>query len=227
MKTQKLDSKIFHIVKNIRIAVLVMGTAILLFACNNNEIQKMQAFQSTDDLPILEANNFETMFTDSGQVRFSLKTKKLLRFANEGKAYHEFPVGVQIIKYDEQQNIISSITADYAKEFIKEEKWEAKNNVVVTNANGDSLKTEHLIWEQKAEKIHTEEFVKIISDSRVITGVGLTSDQNMMNWKIKNPKGTLYIDVKEKEPRTSQSEQNTNSPIQKNTKAAPEPIKFK
>lgn len=228
MKVQQLDSNIFLLIKNIRIAVLVLGTAILVFACNDNEIDKIQAFVSPENLPVLEAKNFETIQTDSGQVRFSMKTPKLLRFEDEGKFYHEFPEGIQLIKYDAQKNIISSIRADYAKEFIKEGKWEAKNNVIVLNADGDSLKTEHLIWEEKAEKIHTKEFVKIIRDNQIITGIGLTSDQNMTNWKIRNPKGTIDVDVKEQNQNTDQTGGQAK-PLNKKEvdQSSPQPIKFK
>ena len=194
MKILKLDSKIYQYIKNSCIAVLLTGTAILLFACEN-DIAKIKAFSSPEDLPVLEARNFETLYTDSGQVRFLLKTVELLRYENDGKTYVEFPQGMELIKYDNDKNIISSLTADYAKQFVKEQKWEAKNNVVVTNQNGDTLKTDHLIWEEKTEKIYTEEFVEIIRPDQSITGIGFTSDQSMQNWKIKNPSGTIYLDV--------------------------------
>lgn len=207
MKVQQLDSKFFLLIKNIRIAVLILGTAILFYACKDNNIEKIQAFLSPEELPTQEAINFETLSTDSGQIRFLMKAPKLLKFENEGKSYLEFPEGVEIIKYDEHKKIISSLKANYAKQFEKEAKWEAKNNVIVTNAQGDSLKTEHLIWETKTEKIYTDEYVKIIRDNQAITGVGLVSDQNMQNWKIKNPKGTLYIDVETKnEPQPTSNE---------------------
>ncbi len=178
-----------------------MGTAIVLSSCEN-DLEKIKAFASPEDLPVVEATNFETLYTDSGEVRFFLKAPKLLQFEVDGKSYVEFPQGIELIKYDENQNIISSITADYAKNFEKEKKWEAKNNVVATNALGDTLKTEHLIWEEKEEKIYTEEFVRIIRRDQVITGIGFESDQSMINWKIKNPKGTIYFDV-ENSPQTS------------------------
>ena len=194
MKTQKSGSKTFQFIKNICIAVLFTGAAILFYACEN-DIEKIKAFGSPDNLPILEALNFETLFTDSGQVRFSLKTPKLLRFENEGKEYLEFPEGIELVKYDANKKIISSITSDYAKQFVKEQMWEAKNNVVATNAQGDTLKTEHLIWEEKTEKIYTEEFVEIIRSDAIYTGVGLTSDQSLLNWRIKKLKGIVYITV--------------------------------
>lgn len=229
MKTQKFGSKTVHRIKKISIAVLSVGAAILFYACESNNLSEIKAISAPNELPVMEATDFETTYTDSGVVRFTLKTPKLLRFENDGKTYSEFPLGVEIKQYDAEQNIVSSISADYAKEFIKEEKWEGKNNVVVTNVEGDSLKTEYLIWDRKNEKIHTDEFVKIISEDKIITGVGLVSDQNMKNWKIKNPKGEIYVSVNEKpastrdttpgnmdiqEPRISPEARDTNKVIQ-------------
>ncbi len=209
MKLQQLDSKIFRYIKLFGIAALVTGAAILFYGCENN-LEQIKAFYSTENLPILEAKNFETLVTDSGEVRYFLKAPKLLQFEDEGRNYIEFPEGMELIKFDENKNIISSITADYAKQFVSEDKWEAKNNVVATNAQGDTLKTEHLIWEEKKEIIYTEEFVKIIRTDQIITGIGFTSDQKLQNWKIKNPKGTIYVSVNNEKQQTDMTEPQPN-----------------
>jgi LPS export ABC transporter protein LptC len=217
MKQQLLGSNIKFYIRIFSIAALLSGAAILFYSCENN-IEQIKAFYSTENLPILEARNFETLFTDSGQVRYSLKTPKLLRFEDEGRNYIEFPEGMQLVKFDENKNIISSITADYAKQFIAEDKWEAKNNVIATNAQGDTLKTEHLIWEEKKEIIYTEEFVKIIRADQIITGIGFTSDQKLQNWKIKNPKGTIYVSVNKE---GGQNELPVNEPEENINTASP------
>lgn len=197
MKAQKLGSNTIQRIKQISIAVLFSGTAILFYACENNNLEEIKAISAPNELPVMEAENFETTYTDSGIVRFTLKAPKLLRFENDGKTFSEFPVGVEIKQFDAEKNIVSSITADYAKEFLKEEKWEAKNNVIVTNAEGDTLKTDYLIWDRKNGKIFTEEFVKIISEDKVITGTGLVSDQEMKDWEIKKPQGDVWVTVNE------------------------------
>lgn len=197
MKQQQQGFKTKIVSKFKGFAALLAGAAFLFFGCEKNNIEKIQAFSAPENLPQQEATNFETLFTDSGEVRFYLKAPKLLRFETDGQAYVEFPEGIELIKYDSEQKIISSITAEYAKQYEKEDKWEAKNNVVATNVNGDTLKTEHLIWEEKNEKIYSEEYVKIIRPDQIITGIGFQSDQSLENWKIKNPKGTIYVDVNE------------------------------
>ena len=62
---------------------------------------------------------------------------------------------------------------------------------------GDTLKTEHLIWEEKTEQIYTEEYVEIIRPDGIYTGIGLTSDESLNNWKIKKLKGIIYVTVNE------------------------------
>ncbi len=178
----------------LRIAALVTGTAILLFSCEDN-LEQIKAFATPEELPVVEAINFKTLMTDSGNVVFQLKAPKLLQFNTENRSYAEFPLGLEMIKYDEYNRVISSITADYARQFEKEKRWEAKNNVIATNAQGDTLKTELLIWDEKEGSIYTEAFVRIIRPDQIITGIGFHSDQSMQNWRIKNPKGTIYINV--------------------------------
>ena len=195
MKQQQSGFNINQYIRIFSIAALLSGAAILFYGCENN-IEQIKDFYINENLPILEAKNFETLFTDSGKVQYSLKAPKLLQFQDEGRDYIEFPEGMQMIKFDENKNIISSITANYAKQFVAEDKWEAKNKVIATNAQGDTLKTEHLIWEEKKDLIYTKEFVTIISADKIITGTGLTSDQLLQNWKITNPKGTFYVSIK-------------------------------
>ena len=77
-------------------------------------------------------------------------------------------------------------------------------------------------------KIYTEEFVKIIRENQTITGLGLTSDQNMANWKIKNVKGILYVDVKEQNQKTEKPGSKI-TPVEKDEEkeSSPNTIKFK
>jgi len=200
MKQQRSGSNSGKYIRTLGIAALFTGAAILFYSCENN-IEQIKAFYTTENLPVLEAINFETLLTDSGKINYWLKAPKLLRFEDEGRNYIEFPEGMKLVKFDNNKNIISSITANYAKQFVAEDKWEAKNNVIATNAQGDTLKTEHLTWEEKKEIIYTEDFVKIIRTDQIITGIGFTSDQKLQNWKIKNPKGTIYISAqKENQP---------------------------
>ena len=146
----------------------------------------------------MEAEDFQMIYSDSSVVRFKLITPKMIRYdQEEEEPMTEFPEGVEIEKFDKDMQVVSRITSNYAQYFDKQKKWIAKNNVIVVNQDGDSLKTEELIWEEGKEKIYSDQFVKIIRKDQIINGIGFESDQNMSNWEIKEVKGTLYMDVEE------------------------------
>lgn len=180
----------------ISIAILLGGIAVLLFSCAN-KIEKIKEFSLGDKMPGMEAEQFEMIHSDSTVIRFKLITPRLLNYDQEKEPFMEFPEGVQIEKFDEKMQIVSVVTSDYAIYYTNEKKWTAKNNVVVINQEGDSLKTEELIWEEAKGKIYSEQFVKIIRKDQIINGVGFESDQDMSNWQIKKVRGTLYLDVAE------------------------------
>jgi LPS export ABC transporter protein LptC len=207
------------------IAALFTGAAILFLGCKKNNIEEIKAITSVETLPMQEARNFKSLFTDSGKVRFSIKAPLLLRFENDGRDYIEFPNGLELVKFDQNNKVISSITANYARQYVAEQKWEAKNNVIATNANGDTLKTEVLYWEEKEKKIYTNEFVRIIRADQNFTGTGMTADQNMLNWKITNPKGILYVNMNnQSQPSDSVKMQNQNNKT--NSEPLKRPLQF-
>ncbi len=180
------------------IASLLSGLVVLLFSCES-DIQKVKEFADIQNQPSIVAENFEGIFSDSTIIRYKLNTPRLIYHEDATPPHIEYPTGVHIEKYDARMNIIASISSNYAKFFTEEERWEAKNNVVAVNANGDTLKTEQLLWDEKKGKIYSDEFVKIIRADQIMTGIGLEANQDFSNWKIKNPKGTIYVEVQEGE----------------------------
>lgn len=181
-----------HHFRSYKIAALVTGAALLFYGCVN-DIEKIKAFSSSEILPVLHAENFETTYSDSGMVRFFLKTPELKRFENEGASFVEFPRGILLVKYNDRMEMISSISARYARQFEKEKRWEAKNDVVAINSLGDTMKTEHLVWDEQEKRIYNNEYVQVIRPDQIIFGEGFESDASLQNWRIRNPRGTIYV----------------------------------
>lgn len=185
-------------VRRISVRLLLLFSMFLAVACEN-EIAQIKIFSSTENLPSVTAEGFEMLYSDSTVIRFKLQTPEFIRHDNnnEKDPYTEFPKGVKIEKYDLNMNIVSSITAQYAKNFDSDDRWEAKNNVIAVNLKGDSLKTEYLVWDTRKEKIYSDQFVKIIRNNQIITGIGFESNQDFSFYHIKNPKGHMYVNVDE------------------------------
>jgi len=184
----------FHLIQRFNTVLVIVLLALMFVSCEN-EVAKIKTITSTEELPSVTANGYEMLFSDSSVIRFKMQTPELIRHDVEKDPYTEFPVGVKIEKYDANMKIVSSITCNYAKNFDADQRWEAKNNVIAINLNGDTLKTEYLVWDTKKQKIFSDQFVKFIRTDKTITGIGFESNQDFTDYKIKDIKGILYVDV--------------------------------
>lgn len=167
---------------------------LMIVSCEN-EISKINTVAKDEDLPAITAEGFEMLISDSSVIRSKLQTPLFIKHNDEKNPYIEFPKGVNIEKYDANMNVVSRITAQYAKNFPADDRWEAKNNVVAVNAKGDTLKTEYLVWDVAKKKIYSDQFVKIIQKDQVYTGIGFESNPDFSSYHIKNLKGNLYVNV--------------------------------
>lgn len=174
--------------------LLIALLALLMVSCEN-EISKVKTIVSTEEPPAITAEGFEMLASDSSVIRFKLQTPQLIYHKDEKDPYYEFPKGVKIVEYDAKMKIVSSLTAQYAKNFTGENRWEAKNNVIAVNLKGDTLKTEYLVWDTAKKKIYSDQFVKIIQKDQVYTGIGFESNQDFSSYHIKNLKGNMYVNV--------------------------------
>jgi len=186
--------KILHGCKLI-LFILWIASVTLLFSCSSKVSSDIPKDLFTNKkIPSVEAFNFETFYTDSGVVRYFLKTPRLLIFDQEKSPYKEFPEGFHLQQFDMNKKIISELSANYGKNFELEQKWLATGNVVMVNNKGDTLRSEELIYLIKEDKIYSEKFVNIKKGDQDITGSGgFESDSQMKKWAFKKTTGHIYV----------------------------------
>ena len=180
----------------IKLGTLSFVLCAMLASCEN-DIEKVKNLANSENLPAITAHGYEVLISDSTVIKQKLQTPEMIIHQNQKEPYTEFPQGVAITQYDGQMNVISYITSQYAKYFESEKRWEAKNNVIAVNLNGDTLKTEFLIWDEKKGKIYSDQFVKIIQKDQITTGTSFESNQDFTEYSFKNLKGQIYVDVQE------------------------------
>ena len=70
----------------------------------------------------------------------------------------------------------------------------AFENVHIQNLKGEQFDTELLYWDQRAQRIYSDEFIRIEQPDRIITGHGFESNQQMTVYTIRKPEGIFYVD---------------------------------
>jgi len=178
------------------IFVIGLWIMLVLLSCSSKVASDLPSeLISNKKTPSIEAFDFQTTYSDSGVVRYFLKTPKLLIFSQEKSPYKEFPEGFHLQQFNESKKIISELSANYGKNLEHEQKWIATGNVVMVNDKGDTLRTEELIYLIKEDRIFSEKFVSIKKGDQDITGTGgFESDSQMRKWAFKKTKGHIYVD---------------------------------
>lgn len=182
------DLKILSILKKCIIPV-VFATGIS--ACENN-LEEVDELTKEENYPLSSADEVEVLYSEVGEVKVKVIAKKLDRYQGE-EPYMEMPEGVELLFFDSAMNVSSRLTANYAIHRIKENKMEAKDDVVVVNKKGEQLNTEHLIWDETERKIYSNEFVKITTPDEILMGEGFESNEDFTKYKIKNISATIDI----------------------------------
>ncbi|MCD8071612.1 MAG: LPS export ABC transporter periplasmic protein LptC [Alistipes sp.] len=188
-----MESRHRQITKYIRSALLVAGSAFYICGCRSTPVDDGE---TSEGLMTQEAFNLVRIESENGKLsnRFETPLMEVYEYARE--PYREFRKGIDITTYSsETGEVESTLVADYAIEFINQQLWEAKGNVVATNAKGHILETQQLFWNQRTGRIYSNIDTKITQGSDIIIGVGFESDEQFRDWEFRRPRGTVDVDV--------------------------------
>lgn len=175
---------------------MVMLFSLLFTACQKEKQEVINIPFDKEHTPTMRATNVATLISDSGIIRYGLKTKEWLVFDKAKEPFWKFPKGAYVEKFDTLHHIEASIEADTAYYWSKKEFWKLIGNVKVRSLKGEQFDTELLYWDQKKKTIYSDSFIKIEQHDKVITGIGFKSNQDMTDYKIFESKGIFPIEEK-------------------------------
>lgn len=181
-----------HTIKNLVTAIVVT----LFFSCQNdfNEVQKVGVLQNQ---PIGEAENIDLKYTEYKDSTVSLlanlRSPKMLDYSNRDFAFSEFPEGIELKVYDENNNK-TTITSKYAIYYAETGIIDLRDRVVVATHDKDSLFTNQLYYNEKLEWVFTNEPWLFKRSVGPLHGIGLDSDKSFTNIEMLEMGGDFELD---------------------------------
>lgn len=167
---------------------------ILLMISCKNDIEKINVItQNKSALPVETGENVFINYTDSGIVRAKVYAPVLKRFASDERNETEMPKGITVYFMSKKKKVESFLKARYAVRYDRERKMVAKNDVVLVNIKGDTLRTELLTWDENKNIIYSDKYVRITTPDEIITGTGFESNAEFTRYKIKHISGTFDL----------------------------------
>ncbi|MBA9075992.1 MULTISPECIES: LPS export ABC transporter periplasmic protein LptC [Rufibacter] len=140
--------------------------------------------------PVSETYNQVTIYSDSAQIKLKM-TAPLQQDLENGDIL--YPKGLYITFY-ENGVPTSMVTSKYGKYDKLKDQYFVRNDVVVKNiVKNEQLNTEELYWNRQKRNIFTDKFVRITSAEEVVTGVGLTANEDFSNYKLDKFSGSFTL----------------------------------
>ncbi|WP_338732789.1 LPS export ABC transporter periplasmic protein LptC [Mangrovimonas cancribranchiae] len=164
----------------------------MFFSCKNN-FEEVKKIGVSENEPIGIAENINLKYTDSGRVTANLRSPKMLDFTNREFAYNEFPEGITLYLFDEQ-NQKSTVISDYAIVYDKTGLVDMQGNVVLASATNDTLYADQLYYDQNKEWLFTNQAVTFKTGRDRINGTGFDSDVKFKQAQVLEIDGIITLD---------------------------------
>lgn len=173
-------------------AVVVM---LLLFmaSCGKETKEVVEVAFDPENTYTMKSTDVTSLISDSGITRYRMNAKEWLVFGKAKEPYYYCPEGVYVEKFDSLFNVQASVKADTAYYWDKKGLCKLIGNVCVVSQDGRKLNTTILFFDQKADRIHTDEYFELEIGEKIMTGIGFTSKQDLSKYKIYNSQGTFLV----------------------------------
>lgn len=189
---------------------ILLATVVSLPACQPNKPEQIKELTNREELPSLTLKELTSTITDSGKVKYRFITPEMQQFDQRKEPTIEFPKGLHLYIFNQMEEIDAQIKCNEAIYYQDDDLWELRNDVEAVNTNAEIINTELLFWDANNKTIYSDQFIKITTDTEIITGHGFESDERLENYKIKNISGILQIE--EAQLNSEQPENETPNP---------------
>lgn len=199
------------------VALLIMGSAILLFSCKSKQATSEE---SLDAIKTEESENLTIIMSENGRKSYLFKTPLLEGYTLGRDPYREFRKGISITTYqdDSLTSVNAVLVANYAIYYENRKLWEAKGDVVITKHDGTRLYTQQLFWNSITKRIYSNVDTKLVTDTDEVVGEGFESDEDMNEPRFRRWKGKMEVDT-EQLRNESKGEENSKNDSSESAKS--------
>ena len=189
------------LIRNLSVALPLLGSAILLFSCQASapQTEEPTESQNSENMMTEYSENLSIVMSENGLKSYHFETPLMEGYTLARDPYREFRKGIKITMFEEDStsNDAATLTANYAIFYENRKLWEAKGDVVVIQTNGRRLYTQQLFWNQSTHRIYSNVDSRIVDGDEMTDCEGFESDEEMVQWKYRKLKGVTYFTMSE------------------------------
>lgn len=171
--------------------IIVFFFIFSILSCTKNEEAKkiVPAQEYLLEMPDQVAKNIQVDFIDTSFLKARLWAKVAKVFYSRKETLLRDSIRVEFFSKSTGKRI-SILTADSARiDDATKDMYAFGRVIVVSDTPKTILKTTHLQWKNKEQKIYSSEFIEVIRPEEEIRGYGFESDLSLTHYKIFNVSG--------------------------------------
>jgi LPS export ABC transporter protein LptC len=186
-----------RLAKTIKSSMIATLSIILLFSCKN-DIKNVIKVSELEKLPELLGEDIHFTQAEYGKIVIAISTPSIIKKKTDDEAEEsimEFPQGISVVQFSRESDTLTMISANYAINYEDKNIWEARGNVVGRNKkDGETIRTEYLVWNQKDGTIYSDKKVHVTTPDDIIYGEGFKSDDQFNDWQVKKVTGVISFE---------------------------------
>ncbi len=169
-------------------AIMLSVTGLTATSCKeDNPIATADV--DAEHTPTMLTRNVETLISDSGVVRYRIKTPVWYVYDEAEEPCWRFPEGLSLDKFDNFFRREAEVSADSATYFKNKQIWRLDGNVDISNIMNEKFLTQQLFWDQRQHKLYSDSFIHIETGDKVLEGYGFDSNEQLTRYSIRRVSG--------------------------------------
>jgi LPS export ABC transporter protein LptC len=175
------------------IFLVVVMLLLFIVSCGKEKTEVVHIAFDPESTYTMKTTNVTELISDSGLIRYRIKAAEWYFYDKAAEPYWIFPKGFYVEKFDSLLNKEGSLKADTAYYYYKKELWELIGAVRINSLKGEQFDTEHLFFNQKTEKVYSDQYIRIEQADKIITGIGFESNMEMTKYDVFNSQGVFPL----------------------------------
>ena len=177
--------------------VFLTAVAVVLFAsCKDDSTSVVSHPTDPERVPTMTTSDVQTIISDSGQTRYRIAAPLWNMFEEAKEPHWTFPHGVTCEELDDNFKTLTTIKCDSAYFDKGQALWTLTGHVRLTNATGDVVLTDQLLWDQRTHRLYSDAFIHIEKQGRIIEGYGYESNEQLTTYQLRQVEAIFPIDEK-------------------------------
>ena len=172
--------------------IITFLLTLLLLACQDEVSVDNSVVYTEEDIFLERLEDVEMLYSDSARIQVRITAPTLHRYT-ETNARQEFPDGLLVEFFDQNQHVSGYLSAKYGIQSEGSYEVIVRDSVVWESYQGEKLETEELTWDERSGRIFTNKYVTLIRDEEIVFGYGFEADQDFKKSRVRAVEGVVQV----------------------------------